>query len=332
MNTSLIISARLLRVALLSLAILTWPYPALGYGDAGHQTVGAIADKLISNSPNTVAHVRALIGNQTLEKAATWADDCKYHFNPNDPDMVAFVAANPHLTPTPGPHDQNSYHFTDIPIQEAHYRTNSVGASNIDVVHMIRNCIAILEGHGNATNNPTGITPKMALRLLVHYVGDIHQPLHVGAAYFGPGAQLVNPNTTTGGQEDHGGNTVNFKDLKLSKATNLHSYWDTPTVRDAMSAAHAQTPLKFAQKIIANPPQGWESGPFMSGWSVKWADEMLPIAKAAHDQLKFKANAKSWSATRKNPASYDAWAAAQVRTEIARAGYRLAATLKKIWP
>ncbi len=70
----------------------------------------------------------------------------------------------------------------------------------------------------------------------------------------------------------------------------------------------------------------------MSGWSVKWADEMLPIAAKAHDQLKFNANAKSWSATRKDPATYDQWCAAQVRTEIARGGFRLAAILKKIWP
>ena len=111
---------RILRTAFLALIISALPFPAFGYGDAGHQTLGAIADRLIASSPNTVTHVRALIGNQTLEKAATWADDCKYHFNPNDPDMVAFVNANPHQTPTPGPHDQNSYHFTDIPIQETH--------------------------------------------------------------------------------------------------------------------------------------------------------------------------------------------------------------------
>lgn len=44
---------------------------AFGYGNEGHQTVGAIADKLIASSPNTVAHVRALIGNETLEHAST---------------------------------------------------------------------------------------------------------------------------------------------------------------------------------------------------------------------------------------------------------------------
>lgn len=317
---------RIFRTAFPILAVAALPCAVFGYGDQGHQTVGAIADKLIAASPNTVAHVRALLANQTLEKVATWADDCKYHYNPNDPDMVAFVAANPHLTPTPGPHDQNSYHYTDIPIQETHYRANSVGALNIDVVHMIRNCIAILEGHSNATNNPTGITPRMALRLLVHYVGDIHQPLHVGAAYFGPNAQLVNPNTTAGSKADQGGNAIRFRDTKL------HSYWDTPTVHNAMVAAHVQTPRAFAQKIIANPPQGWQSGSFMSTWSVKWADEMLPIAREAHNKLSFTANPVSWTAHSNDPAGYDQWAAGQVRTEIGRAGYRLAAILKKIWP
>lgn len=322
----------ILRIALLTLTFSASPFPAFGYGDEGHKTVGAIADILIANSPNTLARVRTLLPNTSLEKAATWADECKYHFNPNDADMVDFVNKNPHMTPTPGPHDQNSYHFTDIPIQETHYRNSSVGASNVDVVHMIRNCIAILEGHSNATNNPTNISQPTALRLLVHYVGDIHQPLHVGAAYFGPGAQLVNPNNSTTDSEDHGGNLINFKDLKANKATNLHSYWDTPTVQAAMSAANAPTPRTFAQKIVATPPQNWQNGPFMSSWSVTWADEMLPIAGSAHDRLTFKANAKSWSATRKDPATYDQWASAQVRTEIARAGYRLAAILKKIWP
>jgi S1/P1 Nuclease len=323
MKTNPKICARIFRAALILIA-----YPlstALGYGPEGHKTVGAIADNLIKNSPNTVAHVRALIGTDTLEKTATWADECKAA-NLHDPEMIAFTTANHHTAQSDGPHDHFAYHYTDIPIQEAHYRAGSVGAKPIDVVRMVRNCIAILEGHSNATNNPTSITQKTALRLLVHYVGDIHQPLHVGAAYFGPNAQLVNPNTTGNGQADQGGNFILFGNSKL------HSYWDTPAVHNAMTAAHAQSPRGFAQKIIANPPQGWDSGSFMSGWSVKWADEMLPIAKEAHTRLTFTANAKSWTAHSNDLAAYDQWAAGQVRAEIGRAGYRLAAILKKIWP
>src|SRR6266446_8593004 len=238
----------ILRSALGSIFAVALVSSSFGYGDAGHQTVGAIADKLIANSPNTVAHVRALIGDETLEHASTWADKCKHIIDPNDPDMMAFIAANPHSPGSNGPHDHYAYHYTDIPIQETHYRARSVGAKKIDVVHMLRNCIAIIEGHSNARNNPTGITQKTALRLLVHYVGDIHQPLHVGAAYFGPNGQPVNPNTTTGAQADVGGNVITFHDTKL------HSYWDTPTVQNAMAAAHVHTPGAFARTIIRNPP------------------------------------------------------------------------------
>jgi len=326
MKTNLNICGRIVRAVLLVLAAIMLASTTFGYGPEGHQTVGAIADKLIANSPNTVAHVRALIGNETLEHASTWADDCKYNFNPRDHDMAAFVSANPHVHGSKGPHDHHAYHYTDIPIQETRYRAGSVGAKPIDVVHMLRNCIAILEGHSNATNNPTGITQKTALRLLVHYVGDIHQPLHVGTAYFGKNAQLVNPNTTTGAQADDGGNLIKFR------RTNLHVYWDTTAVQNAMAAANVQTPRAFARTIIRNPPPGWETSSSVSGWAVKWADEALPIATEAYTKLYFRVNPPGWSAQTRNLAAYDQWAAAQVRTEIARAGYRLAAILKKIWP
>lgn len=323
MNTHLNTCGRIFRAAFLAVAISVLPIPAFGYGDEGHKTVGAIADKLIANSPNTVAQVRALIGNTTLERASIWADDAKYNPNQNDAEMMAFINANAHHSA----HDHWDYHFTDIPIQETHYRAGSKGASRTDIVHMIRNCIAILEGHSNSANNPTGIPPKTALRLLVHYVGDIHQPMHVGAVYFGPNAQPANPNTTTNTKLATGGNAITFN------GTNLHSYWDTPTVQKAMAAAHATTPRAFAQTIIANPPQGWESGPFMSGWSVKWANELMPISTTAHNKLTFRtAGSSKWSAQTADQTGYNQWAAAQVRTEIARAGYRLAAILKKIWP
>ncbi len=325
MKTNLKICGRIVRAVLLILAAIVLSSTAFGYGPEGHQTVGAIADKLIANSPNTVAHVRALIGNETLEHASTWADDCKYHFNPHDQDMVAFVSANPHVQGSNGPHDHHAYHFTDIPIQETRYRASSVGAEPIDIVHMLRNCIAIIEGHSSATNNPTGITQKTALRLLVHYVGDIHQPLHVGTAYFGTNAQLLDPNTTRGAQAAEGGNLIEFH------GTNLHAYWDTTAVQNAMATADVQTPRAFARSIIRNPPPGWETSSFISGWSVKWANEVLPIAREAYNKLTFRTNPHGWTAQTRNLAAYDEWAAAQVRTEIARGGYRLAAILKKIW-
>ena len=301
---------------------------AFPYGDAGHKTVGAMADKLIAGSPNTVAHVRALLGTETLEQAAIWADTVKIHFDPADPEMVAFTKANVHFPDNSGPHDHHAYHYTDIPIQETHYFAGSHGAQKIDVVHMIRNCIAILEGHSSKTNNPTNIPPKIALRLLAHFVGDVHQPLHVGAAYFASAtsAVIVNPNTTAGTAEDHGGNKVSFH------STNLHSYWDTTAVLKAMDTAHAGTPEAFADFLIAHPAPGAASGSFMSGWAVKWANEVMPIATEAHNRLTFRTAPHGWNAKAADLPAYDAWATQQVTTELNHAGFRLAEVLKKIWP
>ncbi|HEV7403133.1 MAG TPA: S1/P1 nuclease [Chthoniobacteraceae bacterium] len=309
--------ARFLLTALVSLGCSG---AAFGWGYPGHETVGALADRLLANDPaaaNARAHIAQLLGpGAKLQKAATWADDVKYHFNANDPEMVAFQNANPH-------HDQ--YHYTDIPIQETHYRAGSVGASTTDVVHMIRICIAVLEGHPQP-----GIPPKTALKLLAHYVGDIHQPLHVGAAYFGPGATLVNPNTTQGAEADTGGNHISFH------STNLHSYWDGQTVSRAMANAGVSNPGQFAQWYVTHPPTGTQASGNLSGLGVIWANEQMPIAAAAHNRLTFTtAAAHHWTARAASPqaqAAYDQWAAQQVTIDLGRAGYRLAAVLKRIWP
>src|SRR5439155_23059310 len=116
-----------------------------------------------------------------------------------------------------------------------------------------RNYLAIIDGHHNATNSPTGTTETTALHLRVNYVGYSHQPLHVGTAYFETNAQLVNPSSTTGAQADGGGNLIEFH------GTNLQVYWDTTAVQNAMAAANVQTPRAFARTIIRNPPPGWET-------------------------------------------------------------------------
>ena len=123
-----------------------------------------------------------------------------------------------------------------------------------------------------------------------------------------------------------GGNDINFH------STNLHSSWDSVTVTKAMAAAGQTTPRAFAQTFIASPPPGWQTGSFISGWAVKWANEVLPIATEAHARLTFHANAKSWGAKSSDLPGYDQWAREQVSLELGRAGYRLAAILKKVWP
>ena len=82
-----------------------------------------------------------------------------------------------------------------------------------------------------------------------------------------------------------GGNAINFH------TTNLHSYSDSVTATNATAAARQTTPRAFAQTFIASPPPGWQTGSFISGWAVQWANEVLPIATEAHARLTFHANA-----------------------------------------
>lgn len=303
--------------------ILLIPGIAFGYGNEGHRTVGAIADKLIQGT-NAEQHVKELLGNESLEIAALWADEVKGDSLTSE--MKAYVKNNPR---------HKSYHFTDIPIQESAYRDNSEGARPEDVVHMIRRCILILEGKDKPSTNPTGITKKEALRLLAHFVGDIHQPLHVGAAFFDAADQLANPNTVKGMSETQGGNFIQYRGK-------LHSYWDTQTVKNAMRNANAATPRRYASILAQTPPSGVSSGMFISQWSRSWADEMIPLARQAHEKLTFGPRHTVTEFGKKHPVwparandgnnAYDRFASEVTARNLALGGHRLAALLKKIWP
>lgn len=290
---------------------------AFGFGPKGHQTVGAVADLLLAGT-NAERHVREILGPEKLEQAALWADQVKGSHLPAE--MQAFVDRNPR---------HKTYHYTDIPIQEAAYRGNSKGARPDDVVRMIRRCISVLEGHGA---NPTNLTQKEALRLLAHYLGDIHQPLHVGAGYFDAQDHLANPNQVAGTSETQGGGWIKYRG-------GLHGYWDGDTVELAMSAAHVTTPSAFAVRLKQNPPAGWQTPGFFSSWSTSWATEMLPDAKKAYSLLTFGPRHMTgnpphpeWPATAASDNAYDSWAKGVVKRNLALAGYRLAAVLQRIWP
>lgn len=291
---------------------------ALAYGEKGHRTVGALADLLIAGT-NAEIQVRQILGTQKLEDASLWADQVKARDLP--PEMRAFVNRNPR---------HHHYHFTDIPIQEAAYRGNSKGADPQDVVRMIRRCIAVLEGNGA---NPTNLTKKEALRLLAHFVGDIHQPLHVGAGYFDAQDRLANPNQVAETTETHGGGWIKYRG-------GLHGYWDTRTVELAMSAAGAANPRDFARRLKQSPPPGWQTTGFLSGWSTRWATEMLPDARQAHLLLTFGPRRMTtgdrphpeWPATAASNSAYDSWAKGVVKRNLGLGGYRLAAVLQRIWP
>jgi hypothetical protein len=179
--------------------------------------VAAIAAKLIVGS-NAETQVHALLGSVSLVDAAVWAD-CAKGVNPTtlkyegagrfpecavfetpggEAAMVDFVSRNANnCVIKPGEeicHKQ--YHYSDAAIQHMTYQSGFVGARNDDIVAAVVAVTHVLKG--DPAPAPFNIKDKAeALRLLAHYAGDIHQPLHVGAIYLDPQGNEVNPDAGT---------------------------------------------------------------------------------------------------------------------------------------
>src|SRR6476620_4940399 len=179
---------------------------AFAWGPDGHKTVATIADNLLKGT-KAAQEVKAILGSASLADAAVWADCAKavdkdtfvykesadhpecHPFEPSgEADMIAFVkrnATNCHPKPTEEIcHKQ--YHYADIPIQHEDYRSSYAGARTDDIARAVTAAIAVLQGK----ESPPAFKiegKREALLLLVHYVGDIHQPLHVGAVYLDAG-------------------------------------------------------------------------------------------------------------------------------------------------
>lgn len=335
------------------LAVFLFAGSVQAYGPRGHGLVGAIADKRLAQDKASSAAVKQLLEGLTLERVATLPDEIRSFDNcdPKHPprktplaipkrvndELMAFLKANP-CSGHPSHHD---FHFTDVPVLGGEkYDGGKVGRSDFDIVHMIPFCIRVLKGEEPETND-RGITKTVAVILLAHYLGDIHQPLHVGAEYFDSDGKPFEPTADTPGFADKGGNNLTLFTLikgQEKSAGKLHSYWDGQTVENAFGALKTPT---IAGRLSKNEPESWQLTGEPSAWAEQMANEILPVAREAHERLDFKqikekAGGKEISGGRAEERRqsggtfYALWAAATVKEEIHKAGWRLAALLEAI--
>lgn len=317
----------------------------LAYGDRGHRLVGAIADTRLAQDPATQQKVRQLLGGLTLEQAAILPDTIRSFRcgatpsgNQINRQLQAFVNAN--CTERPRHTD---FHFTDVPVfEDEEYGAGHVGREDFDIVHMIPMCIQVLKGEV-PENNDKKITKAIAVILLAHYLGDIHQPLHVGAQFFNLQGLAFQPEEENGAFADLGGNRLTlftFQKKKLTQAgRNLHSYWDGQTVDNAFGQ---QTNAQVAKKLGSKEPADWQLNGDVSTWAEQIANDILPTARQAHRLLRFDNIELDQAQTlvrrgnafekKHGPGGqfYAVWAADVVRKEIQKGGWRLAALLEAV--
>ncbi|MFZ4712688.1 MAG: S1/P1 nuclease [Bacteriovoracaceae bacterium] len=162
-------------IVLLCLSLFTTELYA--WGAIGHRIVGKIAEDNLS--PKAKESIAALLPGQSLADVSTWADMIR-----SDP---AWAKAKP-------------WHFLDIADGVTYDTTTPVPEG--DVISAITSMVNTLKDV-----NSSLLDKQNALKFIIHFVGDIHQPLHAGR----PG--------------DRGGNSVkvNF----IGRSMNLHSVWDS---------------------------------------------------------------------------------------------------------
>jgi hypothetical protein len=291
------------------------------FGDSGHRVIGRLAELHLRDS-RALDRARALLAaNETLADAAVWPDTIKDPLFEDD-DTGRFRLAHP-------AHD--TYHYANLPFQADRYDLAVPGARSTDIVQTLRECIRVLQG------TSTAFTGREALRLLAHLVGDLHQPLHVGNAFVSADDPLrfVVPQGPTGWRTTLGGNLLLYGP---QDRFNLHSYWDTHAVNLAMRKEDVATYAARLFSEVAVPP-AWRNPGEADTWPEQWATEGLSLARVAHDGIALTAYLGPDTARRaphrwriEQPTTYDEMARGRVRLQLAAGGYRLAATLKAIWP
>ena len=335
---------RLRALGFVALAIVSAPVQA--WGPQGHQAVGAIADQLIAGTP-AGKNARKILGS-SLQTASAWADcaravelrngqwlytqtgvyaDCRVFENPaSEHALVDFVQRNASRCGGFSSSLQcrhKAYHFVDLPLQHPKYDPALPGTAPNDLVHAINACIVVLKG--GASPAPFDIRgQREALRLLAHYVGDVHQPLHVGAIYLDEAGHPLDPATP---QEAHdhgnaGGNQVQLEGKKL------HALWDD--VPDKIFKPLTTGPgATQARQVAATSGE-------LSTWSAEWAGESTAQAAQVYAPLKLgkrtvTLGGAEWPATTAEPA-YRLARAEMQQQQLVRGGARLAQILKALWP
>lgn len=327
--------------------------PALGYGNRGHRMVGAIADRRLQQNPTVRAKVHVLISGLKLETVAVYPDTIIKPLDQTEPrnvfshhpelsgkhalvkEMTAFWGAN-HDSPLPKHENRHHMaHYTDVPVRGTlKYQEGGVGQTQYDIVHAIPRCIRILQGEATNDDDERQISKAVAGILLAHYVGDIHQPLHVGAEYFNHAGQPVDPAVVAQYLDDEGGNFIHFRfhPPHHSSTNKLHTFWDDDAVDLAFPGADDAS---IANDLAANAPAGWQpaAGGDISKWAEAWANEILPVARDAHTAATFDGIAtpphgKPYFQAELNGTSYPDFAGKSVKAAIHKAGWRLAAVLE----
>jgi hypothetical protein len=266
---------RAVTASILCIALLG-PSTAWAWGREGHRIVALIAaDRL---TPAAHAQVADLLGPDVpgaMETVSTWADEIRDE--------------RP---------ETERWHFVDIEISGNGYdAARDCPQGNCIVAQILKDERLVAD-----TQLPRPARAE-ALRFLIHFLGDIHQPLHCADHH------------------DRGGNSVRV--MLNGEETNLHAVWDT-----AIVASLGEDPVTVAraldERITPREVDAWSRG-----GPVDWANDSFSIAK--RDIYGPLQGADRQGETMQLPADYTIREQPLIAEQLEKGGVRLAMVLNRVF-
>ena len=196
------------------------PFFSFGWGVLGHRVVGQIAESYLT--PKARVEIQKILGNESIAMASNWADfiksDSTYQYVYN-------------------------WHFIDVDsgVTKAQLRDHLQKDTVADLFTKTNFLIRELKNKQLSMDKK-----RMYLKLLIHFVGDIHQPFHVGR------------------QEDLGGNKIKL--TWFSTPTNLHAIWDEQLI-NFQQLSYTEYAMAI-NHITAKQRLAWQKQP-ISEWIIE---------------------------------------------------------------
>lgn len=252
--------------------ILIWVLPLQGrstvpppWGKTGHRVVGEVAQQYLTQ--RALKSVSDLLGGETLAEAANYGDDIK-----SDPRYRKY---------TP-------WHYVNFE-PDKRYGEDPPNPDG-DLIQGIRHCSAVLEDPQSTREDRV-----FHLKLLIHFIGDLHQPMHLGR------------------EGDKGGNDIQVQ--WFGRGSNLHRIWDSDMI-DAYGMSYtelAQTLPRWSRK---------RKREVQAGSLMDWVAEIHKITNEVYTSVEVGEKLSY-------PYSYRWWET--VEEQLLTGGLRLAAVLNAIF-
>ena len=231
-------------LAVLALVAAAPPSPARAWSEQNHFVTGQVAAALLDANGRRFA--QSLLGDarpETLGAAARWPDT-----NAVPPTYV----------------NNRFWHYVNVPMKDGAYAEEACARHPYPHATRPDQCVIAIVGRLRAVlNSPPASDPMFArnadaVRFLLHFIGDIHQPLHCGD------------------DGDRGGNDTMVQwsrraDGGFRYSTKLHAFWDGEAV---YASGLAGPPL--VNRLVTTARAHWAE--WASGDAIAWCSESVAIA------------------------------------------------------